>query len=227
MEGQHGPPPARAGGSRCGLVRSSTTTDASPSSHEQQGLLNALPFRRIASQPEGTSATRAVEARRVKFQRLDRTKKLDKYVPVMKNMCVAHLLEKGVLELEHFPAPCSDLDAHSDIYQAFRRQFKFKVYTYCFICSLPQDQNHNSEGLECHRAHIPGGKEKCLFQHVMFKMAFMAGQIEHLLMKMQAELRIPRNTFKEFLNWVVSQKEEEGHYHNTVEVFLWCYEWLK
>ena len=121
MEGQHGPPPARAGGSRCGLVRSSTTTDASPSSHEQQGLLNTLPFRRIASQPEGTSATRAVEARRVKFQRLDRTKKLDKYVPVMKNMCVAHLLEKGVLELEHFPAPCSDLDAHGDVYQVFRR----------------------------------------------------------------------------------------------------------
>ena len=95
------------------------------------------------------------------------------------------------------------------------------------FAAFPRTRTTMVRAPECHRAHIPGGKEKCPFQHVVFKMVFMAGQMEHLLTKMRAEVRIPGNTFEEFLNWVVSQKEEKDHYHNAVEVFLWCCEQLE
>ena len=152
-------------------------------------------------------------------------KKPNKYVPVIMNKHVAHLMEQGAPG--HFLAPFSDLQTNGERCQQFRRQFKFKAHAYCFICGLPQDQNHNREGPECHKLIVLGGKEKCPFQHVVFKAGFVADQIEHLLKKMCEELRIPGRTFDMYVDWASSEKEEEGHYHSSIEVFLWCCEQLE
>lgn len=155
------------------------------------------------------------------------TAKLNKYALVLKDKCVMHLLDEGVLTEDHFLAPCSNLDVHGEGYQTFRRQFKFKGYAYCFTCGLPQDQNHNGEGPECHKAYVPGQGVKCPFQFAVFRMAFAAGYKEELLAGLKKELGIPGVTVQEYLDWVTSEEEVEGQYHNTIEVFLWCCERLE
>ncbi|KAI9568143.1 hypothetical protein HD554DRAFT_2038970 [Boletus coccyginus] len=224
MEGHHGPPLECARAPNGGLVRSVTLAGLP---HATEGGWKAPDFSRSVSQPEGTSARRAAEAQRIKRQRLERTKKLNKYVPVIKNQCPAHLLEKGVLVPEHFPAPCSDLESVGQRYYSFRKRFNFKAYAYCFTCGLPQDQNRNGEGPECHKAFVPGGKDKCPFQFVVFKVAFVAGQIDELLAEMRRALEIPGQSFEDYLAWAASQEEVEGRYHNAIEVFLWCCERLE
>lgn len=228
MEGLHGPPlELGRGEGQGGLVRSSTLANLPRVSNEEWSELNARGvLQRSASQPEGTSAQRAAEAQRVKKQRLDRTKKLNKYVPVLKDKCLVHLLDRVEIFPDHFPAPCSDLDAVGERYQTFRKRFRFKRFMYCFTCGLPQGRSRNGEGPECHEAYQPGGA-KCPFQYVIFKTAFIAGHKKDMLASMRGELGVPGNTVEEYMDWVTSEEEVPGRYHNAIEAFLWCCERLE
>ena len=179
-----------------------------------------------ASQPQGTSQARAAQALQIKKQRLLRTKKLNKYVPVLAGKCPVHLLEQRQIKPEHFPAPCSNLQTHGPAYNAFRKRFVFKQYKYCFTCGLPQG-DRNGEGPECHKPYVPGSGQKCPFQFTIFKTAFVAGQRPELLSGMQRDLGVPGSTFEEYLGWASSEVEVDGHYHNAIEAFLWCCEHLE
>ena len=153
-----------------------------------------------ASQPQGTSQTRAAQALQIKQQRLLRTKKLNKYVPVLAGKCSVHLLEQRQIKPEHFPAPCSNLQTHRPAY---------------------------NEGPECHKPYVPGSGQKCPFQFTIVKTAFVAGQRPELISGMQADLGVLGNTFKEYLGWASSEVEVDGRYHNVIEAFLWCWEHLE
>jgi hypothetical protein len=224
MEGLHGPPrepKSRQG--RGGFVRSSTEADLPLASKGEWSGMNVRDvLQRCVSQPDGTSAQRAAEAQRAKKQRLERTKKLNKYVPVLKDKCIAHLLCEEQVVPDHFPAPCSDLETAGGGYQTYRRRFRFKPLTYCYTCGLPQDRARNGEGPECHKAFLPGGNEKCPFQYVVFKTAFIAGQMTDFLAEMREDLGVPGVTLEDYLDWVTSEEEAAGQYHNAIEAFLWC-----
>ena len=179
-----------------------------------------------ASQPQGTSQTRAAQALRIKKERLLRTKKLNKYVPVLAGKCPVHLLERRKIEPEHYSIPCSNLKTHGAAYNAFRKQFVFKKFKYCFTCGLPQG-DRNGEGPECHKLYVPGSEPKCPYQYVVFKTVFVAGQKQELLAGMRRDLGVPGNTFEEYLDWASSDVEVDGHYHNAIEALLWCCEYLE
>ncbi|KAH0826847.1 hypothetical protein J3R83DRAFT_4380 [Lanmaoa asiatica] len=182
------------------------------------------PGMRPSTQPEGTSASRAMRAQSHARSRLARTAKLDKYVPIMNGRCVDHLVFHRKLAKEHFPAPCHD--ESSSGYKEFRLRFKFCPFTYCFVCGLPQDQNWNGEGPRCHRLFTPGGQQKCPFGNIIFKTAFVLGLADELRQQLCRELQLTGNSFEEYLDWVVSE-EREGQYHNAIEAFLWLCESLE
>ncbi|KAI9574183.1 hypothetical protein HD554DRAFT_2034359 [Boletus coccyginus] len=62
--------------------------------------------------------SRNAEVQCIKWQRLEHTKKLNN--------------------------PLLNLESIGQRYYSFRKWFNFKVYTYCFTCRLPQDQNCNA-----------------------------------------------------------------------------------
>ncbi|KAG6371341.1 hypothetical protein JVT61DRAFT_9537 [Boletus reticuloceps] len=188
-----------------------------------------LAMEKNPSQPQGTSEMRAAQALRIKKQRIARTGKLNKYVPILAGKCIAHLLEECEITPEHFPTPCSNLETHGARYSAFRKQFVFQQYRYCFTCGLPQGDraDRKGEGPDCHRRYVPGSGQKYPFQYVLFKTTFIAGQKQDLLGGMCRDLGVPGSTFEEYLEWATSGVEAPGHYHNAIEAFLWCCEYLE
>ncbi|KAG6379840.1 hypothetical protein JVT61DRAFT_10389 [Boletus reticuloceps] len=60
-----------------------------------------------------------------------------------------------------------------------------------------------------------------------FKTAFIAGQKPELLEGMCLDLGVPGNTFWQYLEWATSPVESPGCYHNSIEAFLWCCQYLE
>ena len=210
-----------------GLFRTATLADLPRTPEDVWNLPKARAMlEKNASQPQGTSETRAAQALRIKKQRLLRTAKLNKYVPVLAGKCIAHLLVESLIQPEHFPTPCSNLETHGPRYSAFRKMFVFQQYKYCFTCGLPQG-DRDGEGPECHKPYVPGSGRKCPFQYVVFKTAFIAGQKRDLLAGMRHDLGVPGTTFEEYLEWASSGVEVDGRYHNAIEAFLWCCDYLE
>lgn len=210
-----------------GLFRTATLADLPRTPEDIWNLSKGRHMlEKNASQPQGTSETRAAQALRIKKQRLLRTAKLNKYVPILAGKCIAHLLVECLIQPEHFPTPCCNLETNGPRYNAFRKMFVFQQYKYCFTCGLPQG-DRDGEGPECHKPYIPGSGRKCPFQYIVFKTAFIAGQKRDLLAGMRRDLGVPGSTFEEYLEWASSGVEVDGHYHNAIEAFLWCCDHLE
>ncbi|KAF8546514.1 hypothetical protein OG21DRAFT_1527781, partial [Imleria badia] len=94
----------------------------------------------------GGSLVRASQSRLGKAAHLERTQKLNTYMPRLRGMCIFHFVQGEVLVPDHFPS-CQYMQEQSQgNYGAFRRSFNFTTkFEYCYCCGAPQDQQNNGE----------------------------------------------------------------------------------
>lgn len=168
------------------------------------------------------SLLRASESQLGKAARLERTQRLNRYMPTLQNKCIAHFVQKEALVPDHFPR-CQYQQAQSLVqgdYRAFRKSFTFTKFEYCYSCGAPQDQQRNGECPEFH-ADLTFGK--CGYDHILFRTAFCIWQNPKLRMKMAQDLNITVSISSEedFTMWAREINAAEGRYHNCSESFLW------
>ncbi|KAG0692522.1 hypothetical protein DFH29DRAFT_882371 [Suillus ampliporus] len=110
-----------------------------------------------------------------------------------------------------------------ELYRAFKYEFTFEPYTYCFHCCLPQSRNRNGEGPACHGEFKFEAGNQCPFKGFIFKAVFSMWHREGFRELMIRDIggggRL--STFEEFLGWVTQEDRDEGKYNNCVEAFLW------
>ena len=153
---------------------------------------------------------------------MERTQRLNKYMPRLQSKCIFHFVREGVLVPDHFPY-CPYMQDESLVpgdYNAFRRSFHFTKFEYCYCCGAPQDQQKNGE---CPEFHVNLTFGKCGYDHILFRTGFCIWQIPNLRMEMIRDLNITVSisSQEEFTEWAQEIKAVEGKYHNCSEAFLW------
>lgn len=163
----------------------------------------------------------ASQSRLGKAACLERTHKLNKYMPELRGMCMFHFVHGEVLVPDHFPF-CQYMQAHSQgDYRTFRQLFNFPTkFEYCYSCGAPLDQQNNGE---CPAFHVNLVFGKCGYNHILFRTAFCIWQSPNLRMEMVRDLDIaaPISDQEEFSDWAQEIRATEGKYHNCSEAFLW------
>ena len=92
--------------------------------------------------------------------------KLDYFMIGLSETCPMHLV-KGCAKMMACRSRC---DQKVSAYGTFKSGLKFKSWTYCFHCRLPQDRNHNSEQLRCHASYqFKKGGKPCKYVGYIFK----------------------------------------------------------
>ncbi|KIK72576.1 hypothetical protein PAXRUDRAFT_21830 [Paxillus rubicundulus Ve08.2h10] len=214
---------SRAGGS---LAR--TTSMPGPRNGSGRAMTRAAPT--SFSQPlrPVSYEERAKGKNAARQSRIERTNKLNRYMPALLGCCSLHFATTGTIVPDHFPVPCTEGTAiDMGNYSQFRRSFVFAKFAYCFKCGLPQDRHFNKEGVHCHADYKPVGQKECPFGPVIFKVAFALWQVEERKKEMELELGIPE-TYEGYLRWSGAPEEEDGgKYFNALEVFLWYCERLE
>ncbi|KAF8119506.1 hypothetical protein EV363DRAFT_1187457 [Boletus edulis] len=163
---------------------------------------------------------RAASSLAAKEARLSRTKDLDRYMLALKGKCAYHFATKAEIVLDHFPdCPCF-IDSGGE-YNAFKREFVFEPFTYCFSCGLPQDRSRNGEAPACH-AGIPYGRS-CTFGSFIFRVVFCIWQNLQLRDSMRRDLRVTESlsSWSMFADWAKRDERQRGKYYNCLEAFLW------
>ena len=134
---------------------------------------------------------------------MERTRRLNKYIPRLRSKCIFHFVRKGVLVPDHFPL-CEYMQDPSLVqgdYKAFRRSFHFAKFEYCYSCGVPQDPQNNGE---CPEFHVNLTLGKCGYNHILFRTAFCIWQSPKLRTQMIRDLNIPVSisSQEDFTEWV-------------------------
>lgn len=170
---------------------------------------------------------RASHSRLQKAARLERTQKLNKFMPSLLGKCIFHFVLSEELVADHFPS-CPYMEGESEpSYRAFRRSFNFPVkFEYCYGCGVPQDQQNNGQCPAFHANLVFG---KCGYNHVLFRTVFCIWQSPNLRAKMIQDLDIPVSisSQEDFEKWAAEIETGKGRYHNCSEAFLWFCERLE
>jgi hypothetical protein len=179
-----------------------------------------------------SAITQRAEANRQSTRdRLYKTARLEKFMPLIRGNCPCCFVLSGDLT-EHKPfegCPGGAEPIPSD-WLSFKAWFKgkFLPYCYCYNCGFPQDRHGNRESPDCHRG-IKFGKGNfcpwadfsfivvwCLWHHPRHRSALLS----NFGLK-------PSLDYSEFIEWAVTEEVMHGEYHKALEVFLWyCEIWL-
>ena len=69
---------------------------------------------------------------------------LDKYMPALKERSPFHLVVKGRLMDDHW-LHCQHMEAFTGRFDVFKKAHQFERFTYCYVCSMPQDREEQEE----------------------------------------------------------------------------------
>ena len=166
------------------------------------------------------SLARASQSRQGKAARLERTQKLNKYMPRLRGICIFHFVHGEALVPDHFPS-CEYMREQSrGNYGDFRRSFNFTRFECCYCCGAPQDQQNNGECPAFHANLVFG---KCGYNHILFRTAFCIWQSLTLRKEMirDLDITVSISSQEDFSEWAQETRAAEGRYHNCCEAFLW------
>ncbi|KAG2121470.1 hypothetical protein DEU56DRAFT_918156 [Suillus clintonianus] len=155
--------------------------------------------------------------------RLERTSRLDRYMRVLRGKCPAHFGRYGKILADAYHSCDAEAGIPTHLFRAFRPNFSFERFTYCFQCGLPQNRNGNAEEPACHVGFSYKKGEKCRFAGFIFSAVFHTWHTDGFrnLMVKALGAGVSLKSYDEFLIWIVQETPDEGKYNNLLEVFLW------
>jgi len=139
---------------------------------------------------------------------------LDKYMPVLRGKCPAHFVSTRSLVLED-GHNCGLRPAVDHDYIAFKSNFRFAPFTYCYYCCLPQEQRFNGLQTVCHAGYIYTRNTPCPFAGFIFKAVFYLWKTSQL-----KDIYIEDGTLQQFCNWASQESPDKATYNNCLEAFL-------
>jgi hypothetical protein len=104
-------------------------------------------------------------------------------------------------------------------YHVLKMAFNFEKYAYCFACSMSQDKKKNGEGPSCHGGQTFVKEKACIFGPFIFHAMFCLWQLPEWRSKMTVCLDLENMiaTQQQFIEWVVTEKDDEDKYHNCLK----------
>jgi hypothetical protein len=162
-----------------------------------------------------------------KQERLRKTGILNASIPLLTGKCPVDFVLNGTL-LEHQAYVGCDFGGVSfpSVWLPFKRIFRFKKYSYCYQCGLPQDQSRNGEGVACHKT-VGYGRGKCLWDDLVAIVVYCIWHHAESKAGMMHRFSLPSTmTWEEFNAWAVTEVPLTGEYYKALEVFIWfCKRW--
>jgi hypothetical protein len=170
--------------------------------------------------PEPSWMTRSSRAKNGLQSRLNKTSLLDKYMRKLKGCCPSHFASGEGIQDEHYQCQVAQ-NIFDDDYQVFKRSFKFKKFTYCFHCALPQNSNHNNEEPSCHSGFKYTKGNACAFSGFIFKSVYYLWK-SGVAAALASRLGLPKgwDSLAEFNLWVNKEENTDGKYINLLEIFI-------
>lgn len=166
-----------------------------------------------------------------KQKRLNKSATLDHFMTTFGGKCPVCLVTGSHLVPAH--ALFDDCSSAAAIprqgWLAFKRNFVFEKYSYCYSCGMPQDRNFNGESPACHRT-VPWGKGSfCPWSDFICLVLWSTWYSQDIRAEALQSFQLPEDlSFVNFCDWVNAEDKQSGCYYNGLEVFLWfCERWEK
>jgi hypothetical protein len=151
--------------------------------------------------------------------RLKKTSLLDRFMGRLKGCCPFHFASGNGIQQDH--ANCEFRYLADGNYLGFKHLFKFKNYSNCFHCGLPQNNNRNAEEPACHSGFTYRTGQKCEFAGFIFKVVYALWTSKNATL-LAPTLGRPKgwDSQEEFNRWVMQEDKENGRYINLLEIFI-------
>jgi hypothetical protein len=160
--------------------------------------------------------------------RLEKSDRLDQFLPIIENMCAVDFAISGEL-VPHTPFhDCtSEHGIPADGWLPFKKIYKWNGFSYCWHCGVPQDRYSSREAPECHR-QFGYGRVICPWADFSFLLVYSLWHLPARRQELINDFDLdPSMTYSQFMEWTKVEEKELGKYFNGLEVFLWyCERWL-
>jgi hypothetical protein len=179
------------------------------------------------SQGVNAFKARELEVLASEVKRLERSRRLDRFLNLVKGACPVHFVTTGQLLKGHSSIELCQLDSAGTTFplsdfRAFKKKFCYKAFCYCFHCGSPQDHKGNGEALPCHRK-AGFGHKLCPWADFPYAVVFSIWHVEDVRREMMANFQMEEaaTPYDRFKAWCTEEHSDRGEYTKMLEVFVW------